>query len=107
MSDGNKVALGRTALRVSPLCVGTCQWGNQQHWGYGRDYGDADLEPAFRYALDASVDFFDTAEIYGDGTAERVLGRFARDAGRPVVVAGKFMPFPWRLDGKELLAALR
>ena len=55
----------------------------------------------------AKVHFFDTAEVYGLGRSERLLGRFVRESGKSVIVATKFFPLPWRWRQADLLRALR
>jgi aryl-alcohol dehydrogenase-like predicted oxidoreductase len=50
---------------------------------------------------------FDTAELYGRGQSERLLGRFQRETGADIVVATKFFPYPWRLRQGDLARALR
>ena len=102
-----RVRLGQTDIEVSALGIGTWQWGDRRYWGYGRDYGEEDVETAFRTAVDAGIDFFDTAEAYGGGESERLLGRFMRESGARVVVTTKFMPLPWRVRGRSLIEALR
>jgi aryl-alcohol dehydrogenase-like predicted oxidoreductase len=82
-------------------------WGDAPFWAYGGGYGEAGSREAFIAAVSAGIDFFDTAEIYGRGQSERLLGQFIRESGRPVVVATKFFPFPWRLHRSDLVAALR
>lgn len=101
------IAIGRTDLRVVPLGIGTWAWGDRRTWGYGRTYTEADLQAAFEGSLAAGINLFDTAEIYGGGQSELFLGRFIKTAQRPVVVATKFMPYPWRLRRGDLLRALR
>jgi aryl-alcohol dehydrogenase-like predicted oxidoreductase len=102
------VPLGSSELRVSPLGIGTWAWGDRLFWGYGRGgFNDADLEGAFQVGRAAGINFFDTAEIYGRGRSERLLGRFARAADDQVVVATKFFPYPWRLRRSALVRALR
>ncbi len=101
------MALGRTDVRVSPLGIGTWAWGDKFFWGYARDYSDADLQAAFQATLEAGINFFDTAEVYGWHTSERLLGRFIHEASTHVVLATKFMPVPWRLRHADLLNALR
>lgn len=101
------VELGRTGIRISPLGLGTWQWGDYFVWKYGRGYGDADLSEAFDVSLQAGVNFVDTAEIYGRGRSERLVGECLHRTGAPVVVATKFMPLPWRWRGRALVAALR
>jgi aryl-alcohol dehydrogenase-like predicted oxidoreductase len=79
-------------------------------WGYGRDYGEGDCRGAFAASLGAGITLFDTAELYGWGESERLLGRFiAEREARPetAVVATKFFPYPWRLRHGDVVAALR
>ncbi len=92
---------------VSPMGLGTWQWGDYFIWRYGKGYQDADLHEAFQVSLKAGINFFDTAEIYGRGRSERLLGRFLPEAAEPVVVATKFMPLPWRLRKGALRSALK
>jgi aryl-alcohol dehydrogenase-like predicted oxidoreductase len=87
--------------------MGTWAWGDRFYWGYGRSYSEADLQAAFRAALAAGINLFDTAEVYGPGRSERLLGQFTRGAVQPPVVASKFAPLPWRLRRGSLLRALR
>src|SRR5690349_19426998 len=91
---------------ILPLGIGTWQWGDRLIWGYGRHYRDTELRATFRAAIDSGITLFDTAEIYGWGRSERLLGQFNYAAGRPAVVATKFMPYPWRLDRGALRRAL-
>lgn len=89
------------------LGIGTWAWGDRRFWGYGRSYGDADLRGAFDAAIASGVRLFDTAEAYGFGQSERLLGRFMAEAGEPIAIATKFFPYPWRVAGSQLLRALR
>ncbi len=102
-----KSPLGRTEIRIPSLGLGTWQWGDRLIWDYGGDYSEEDARAAFEAALESGVDFFDTAEVYGLGTSEKLLGKFIREFGAEVTVATKFMPFPWRLTQGRLLHALR
>jgi aryl-alcohol dehydrogenase-like predicted oxidoreductase len=52
------------------------------------------------------VTFFDTAEVYGLGESERLLGRFAKAASVPIQIATKYGPLPWRFNGQAVLEAL-
>ncbi len=101
------IQLGKTDVRVTPLGIGTWQWGDTLMWGYGKGYTEPDLKTAFDTTVAAGITFFDTAEMYGFGKSERFLGRFIRASGQPVVVATKFFPVPWRLGKGSLLRALR
>jgi aryl-alcohol dehydrogenase-like predicted oxidoreductase len=87
--------------------TGTWSWGDRLFWGYGREYAETDVKAAFQASLDAGVHFFDTAEVYGQGKSETLLGKFIKSTGQPLSVASKFMPLPWRLTKGSLLRALK
>ena len=101
------IPLGATDIHISPLGIGTWAWGDRLVWGYGKGYSDADLEAAFQVSVAAGITFFDTAEIYGWGRSERLLGQFVRGHTAPVVVATKFFPYPWRIRKSALMRALK
>src|SRR4051794_16891298 len=77
--------LGRTGRQVSEIGFGA--------WQIGGDWGDVDEDAAIatlHAAADAGVTFFDTADVYGDGRSERLVGRLrAERAGEPITVATK------------------
>ena len=88
--------------------IGTWAWGDTWFWQYGKGgYTDADLNAAYQASLAHGITFFDTAEMYGRGRSERLLGQFARRAGWPVVITTKFFPLPWRVSKGQLAGALR
>ena len=76
--------LGGTDLELSVIGLGTWVFGGR--WG-GAD--DAESEAACHAALDAGVNWIDTADIYGQGRAERIVGKVVRERGEDVVVATK------------------
>jgi aryl-alcohol dehydrogenase-like predicted oxidoreductase len=76
-------------------------------WGFGRGYGEEDVREAFEISVEAGLNFYDSAEAYGFGRSEELLGKFARNASKPIVTATKFFPYPWRLRRKSLIGALR
>ena len=94
-------------LKDIEIGLGAWQWGDRIMWGYGRGYGDEDVRAAFETSLERGVNFIDTAEIYGNGRSERLLGEFSRLARCPVRIATKYFPWPWRLDGTSVKRALR
>ena len=103
-----RVPLGATGIQISALGVGAWAWGDTVFWQYGKGgYSDADIEAAYQASLAHGINFFDTAEVYGMGRSERLLGQYARAAGWPVVVASKFFPFPWRVSKLQQRRALR
>jgi aryl-alcohol dehydrogenase-like predicted oxidoreductase len=106
------ISLGRTDIRISRLGLGTWQWGDRMMWGYGKTYTDIDIHDAFHVSLKSGVNFFDTAEVYGKGRSEQLLGACLQEARQspliaPLVVATKFMPWPWRLRKGTLPSKLR
>ncbi|WNZ22995.1 aldo/keto reductase [Leptolyngbya sp. NK1-12] len=101
-----EVPLGLNGPAVSPLGIGTWAWGDKLFWNYGKEYDAADLQAAFKTALDSGILFFDTAEIYGFGESERLLGEFMQQTDRPVTIATKYFPLPWRFNADAVADAL-
>jgi len=101
--------LAGTDIDPGRLGVGTWAWGDSSTWGMGSYDTDLNIDTireAFAACLDAGVVLFDTAEVYGNGESERIIGSLLRDlpAGRPrPVLATKFMPSPWKLNVKSAL----
>ena len=78
--------LGRTGLKVSPLCLGAMMFGG---WG-NPDHDDA--ISIIHAALEAGINFIDTADVYSEGESEKLVGAALKALGRPreqVVVATK------------------
>jgi aryl-alcohol dehydrogenase-like predicted oxidoreductase len=73
--------LGRAGLKVSEICLGTMTFGGRGFW---RAIGQLDQDATtalVRAALDAGVNFLDTADVYSEGESERLLGRALKDIG--------------------------
>ena len=87
--------------------VGAWAWGDRFFWNYGGSYNDEDIKAAFQASLDAGVYFFDTAEVYGQGRSEQILGTLLKTTGESVLIATKFFPYPWRFSKKSLHKALQ
>lgn len=98
--------LGKSGIVVPALGVGIWSWGDKSIWGYGTSYTRADISQAYKACLDAGLNFFDTAELYGGGESERILGECMREDNRPIIIASKFAPFPTRFSASKLLDAL-
>jgi aryl-alcohol dehydrogenase-like predicted oxidoreductase len=101
------VALGSSDVQVSALGIGAWAWGDRFVWGYKNGYNDADLRAAFQATLDAGINLLDTAEMYGFGRSEKLIGQFMRESGQRPLIATKFMPLPWRFIKSQLISALR
>jgi 1-deoxyxylulose-5-phosphate synthase len=76
------VSMGRTGLQVSRVCLGCMSYGQaktpgmlQWHWTLSEE----DSRPHIKRALEAGINFFDTANVYSNGESEEVLGRAIRD----------------------------
>jgi aryl-alcohol dehydrogenase-like predicted oxidoreductase len=76
--------LGRTGLQVSPLCLGTMMFGP---WG---NADRADSIKIIHHALDAGVNFVDTADVYSGGVSEEIVGEALKGRRDDVVLATKF-----------------
>ncbi len=98
--------LGRTDIPVTPIGFGTWAWGDNLFWGYGKDYGEAELRLAFQAAVNKGITFFDTAEIYGFGKSEELLGKFVKEAQVSTQIATKYMPLPWRWRSADITDAV-
>jgi aryl-alcohol dehydrogenase-like predicted oxidoreductase len=95
-------------LNVAPLGVGAWAWGTTRLWGYGKEYDRSDVGRAFRASMAEGVTLVDTAEMYGNGASERIIGELLREGGfeGTPVIATKFAPLPYRLSAKSLLSAV-
>jgi aryl-alcohol dehydrogenase-like predicted oxidoreductase len=82
---------GDTAKKISKIGLGTWQFGSKE-WGYGQAYAEAGAAAIVRRALELGVTLFDTAEIYGFGRSERILGRALGDDLSSIFLASKILP---------------
>ncbi|MDE3203857.1 MAG: aldo/keto reductase [Acidobacteriota bacterium] len=69
------VKLGRTGLDVSRICLGCMSYGDSSRGGHQWVLGEDEARPFFAAALDAGINFFDTANVYSVGSSEEFLGR--------------------------------
>ncbi len=77
--------------RLSAIGLGTWQFGSKD-WGYGSQYADVEAGRIVQRALDLGVNLIDTAEIYGRGNSERIVGRALGDRRKEAFVATKVLP---------------
>jgi aryl-alcohol dehydrogenase-like predicted oxidoreductase len=94
-------------LHAVEMGLGAWQWGDRVMWQYGSTHTDGDLRKAFQVSLREGIRFIDTAEVYGSGRSERLLGRFLQETDQPVLVATKYFPIPWRLFKSAIPNALK
>jgi len=83
--------LGRTGLEISRLCVGCMSFGVAEAGDHGWTLDEEKSRLVIRRALEAGLNFFDTANVYSAGTSEEIVGRALRDFARreEVVIATK------------------
>ena len=93
-------------ISLPTLGIGTWAWGDRLFWGYGSNYGEQEVEQAFTAAIASGATFFDTAEVYGLGESERLIGRFLKQTNQPVQIATKYFPLPWRFGKQAVTDAL-
>jgi aryl-alcohol dehydrogenase-like predicted oxidoreductase len=80
-----------TAKKISRIGLGTWQFGSRE-WGYGEQYAVQEAQAIVSRALELGVTLFDTAEIYGFGRSERILGRALGERLESVFLATKILP---------------
>ncbi|MER7739258.1 aldo/keto reductase [Streptomyces sp. NPDC096538] len=85
------VKLGSTGLEVSRVCLGCMTYGDPGRGNHEWTLDEEASRPLIRQALEAGITFFDTANVYSDGTSEEIVGRALRDFARrdDVVLATK------------------
>ncbi len=81
--------LGHSGLLVSELCLGAMSFGKQGYWEVVGGLGDAEAQRLIDMALDAGINFFDTADVYSYGQSEEILGRALKARRHEVVLATK------------------
>jgi aryl-alcohol dehydrogenase-like predicted oxidoreductase len=94
-------------LAQTKMGIGTWSWGDRLYWGYGKGYQEEDIRRVFQFCVQRGINFFDTAEVYGQGRSESYLGQFVREMDKPIFLGTKFMPYPWRLSSKSLEKACK
>jgi len=83
--------LGRTGLDVSRICLGCMSYGGGNRGNHAWSLGEEESRPFIKRALEAGINFFDTANRYSLGNSEEILGRAIKDFARrdEVVIATK------------------
>lgn len=94
-------------LHAIEMGLGAWQWGDRLIWQFGQGYSEKEVHDAFKLSVDEGIRFVDTAEAYGNGMSERLLGQFIQETDQPVLIATKFFPFPWRFLRSSIPRALK
>src|ERR1700712_4297243 len=106
--------LGSTCLDVSRICLGCMSYGDPQRGNHEWSLGEQESRPFIKAALDSGINFFDTANVYSDGSSEEIVGRALAALARrdEVVLAtkvhGRMAPGPngAGLSRKAILSAI-
>ncbi|SFM08838.1 Predicted oxidoreductase [Bradyrhizobium sp. NFR13] len=85
------VKFGNTGLDVSPLCLGCMTYGISDRGAHAWTLDEEKSRPLIKQAIELGINFFDTANVYSDGTSEEIVGRALKDFTRrdDVVLATK------------------
>ncbi len=101
-----------TPLSLPKIGLGAWAWGDSLFWGYDKK-NDEELRQVFDFAVKKDLAFFDTAELYGLGRSEELLGKFReedckeKDEREKVVIASKFAALPWRTKREDVVKACK
>ncbi|WP_426007254.1 aldo/keto reductase [Paenarthrobacter sp. NyZ202] len=76
------VKLGSSGLEVSSIALGCMSYGEPQRGSHGWTLTEDESRPFLRQAVELGINFFDTANMYSDGTSEEIVGRALKDLGR-------------------------
>ena len=106
--------LGSTGLDVSRICLGCMSYGEPSRGNHEWSLGEQESRPFLRAAVDAGINFFDTANVYSDGSSEEIVGRALAEFGNrdELVIAtkvhGRMAPGPngAGLSRKAIMAAI-
>ena len=102
-----KISSETRFLHAIEMGLGAWQWGDRTTWQYGNNYDENDIHKVFNVSLEEGIQLVDTAEVYGSGVSERMLGKFIKETEQPVLVATKYFPYPWRLRNTSMPKALK
>ena len=85
------IKLGRTGLDVSRLCLGCMSYGVSNRGNHAWTLSEEESRPFIKRALEQGINFFDTANVYSDGTSEEIVGRALKDFAKrdEIVLATK------------------
>jgi aryl-alcohol dehydrogenase-like predicted oxidoreductase len=105
--------LGRSGLKVTNLCLGAMTFGESKTFMKGVTSPDEEARAVLDRALDAGVDFIDTANMYSEGRSEELLGQWLGPRRRGVILATKVRfplvprpkPMDWGLSRRHILDA--
>src|SRR3954462_15887757 len=87
----NYVRLGKTGLKVSRLCLGCMSYGVPERGPHPWSLPENEARPFIRQAIESGINFFDTANVYSDGTSEEIVGKLLKEFAKrdQIVLATK------------------
>lgn len=92
--------IGLSKRKVSQISLGT--WQYSSGWGYGKEYRKEDAIKIIHQAIDSGINLIDTAEVYGSGESERVIGEAIKGYDREdIIITTKFLPMALRSSAIE------
>jgi aryl-alcohol dehydrogenase-like predicted oxidoreductase len=74
------INLGKTGLKVSRICLGCMSYGVPERGNHLWTLGEEKTRPFLKQAIDTGINFFDTANVYSDGTSEEIVGKILRES---------------------------
>ena len=83
--------IGGSDLKVSKLGLGTWQFGTEG-WGFGADFTEEETLAAVDKAFEFGINLLDTAEVYGDGRSEEIVGKAIKGRRDELIIATKVLP---------------
>ena len=85
--------LGNTSIKISKIGLGTWQFGTS-YWGWGKELDEKKAIEIVRTSLELGINFIDTAELYGWGESEQIVGKAIKSFDREeLIVATKVFPY--------------
>lgn len=105
-ANADPESVAPSPLKLPPMGLGCWAWGDSLFWGYNPK-NDADLKEVFDWAVNNhSPAFFDTAELYGLGRSESLLGEYSKNIkDGDVTLASKFAALPFRTKPESVVKA--
>lgn len=74
------VRLGKSGLKVSRICLGCMSYGVPERGPHPWTLGESETRPFIQRSLEAGINFFDTANVYSDGTSEEIVGKILKES---------------------------
>lgn len=103
LSLARPAAAAGKPVDLGKLGIGAWAWGDSLFWGYDPKKDD-ELHEVFDF-IAAKAGFLDTAEVYGFGRSETLIGGFAKGVPKVPPIATKFAALPWRTSASDVVKA--